>query len=175
MRLKSLIKRVIRLNNWRNLPRTQLIFLTKSGTLKVSNRKGDGKMATIKLSQSFVDLMKKKHFDQKILLLIADDGGGRYSLQGGACSIGTKFSLIVLDEPDPDYQVKLENDAGLQLYTSDYDMIFFASGLAMDFKQGAISIKDDAHAYLDGSVRIAKGSDVLAAFKKGIMMSSATC
>lgn len=132
-------------------------------------------MATIKLSQSFVDLMKKKHFDQKILLLIADDGGGRYSLQGGACSIGTKFTLIVLDEPDPDYQVKLENDAGLQLYTSDYDMIFFASGLAMDFKQGAISIKDDAHAYLDGSVRIAKGSDVLAAFKKGIMMSGATC
>ena len=123
-------------------------------------------MATIKLSQAFVDLMKKKHLDQKTLLLITDDGGGRYSLQGGACSIGTKFTLIVLDQPD---------DAGLDLYTSDYDMIFFASGLAMDFQNGAISIKDDAHAYLDGSVRIANGADVLAAFKKGIMVSGATC
>ena len=111
-------------------------------------------MATIKLSQAFVDLMKKKHLDQKTLLLITDDGGGRYSLQGGACSIGTKFTLIVLDQPDSDYQVKLENDAGLDLYTSDYDMIFFASGLAMDFQNGAISIKDDAHAYLDGSVQL---------------------
>ena len=74
-------------------------------------------MATIKLSQAFVDLMKKKHLDQKTLLLITDDGGGRYSLQGGACSIGTKFTLIVLDQPDSDYQVKLENDAGLDLYT----------------------------------------------------------
>lgn len=132
-------------------------------------------MATIKLSQAFVDLMKKKHLDQKTLLLITDDGGGRYSLQGGACSIGTKFTLIVLDQPDSDYQVKLENVAGLDLYTSDYDMIFFASGLAMDFQNGAISIKDDAHAYLDGSVRIANGADVLAAFKKGIMVSGATC
>ena len=69
----------------------------------------------------------------------------------------------------------MENDAGLDLYTSDYDMIFFASGLAMDFQNGAISIKDDAHAYLDGSVRIANGADVLAAFKKGIMVSGATC
>ncbi|MEO2848845.1 iron-sulfur cluster biosynthesis family protein, partial [Lacticaseibacillus paracasei] len=29
-------------------------------------------MATIKLSQAFVDLMKKKHLDQKTLLLITD-------------------------------------------------------------------------------------------------------
>lgn len=98
-------------------------------------------MATIKLSQAFVDLMKKKHLDQKTLLLITDDGGGRYSLQGGACSIGTKFTLIVLDQPDSDYQVKLENDAGLDLYTSDYDMIFFASGLAMDFQNGRSALR----------------------------------
>ena len=31
-------------------------------------------MATIKLSQSFVDLMKKKHLDQKTLLMMAAGG-----------------------------------------------------------------------------------------------------
>lgn len=117
-------------------------------------------MATIQLSDSFVSRMRQNGYADKTILLIADDGGGRYSLQGGACSIGTKFSLIILDQPDPDYDVTLENAAGLHLYTSDYDMLFFNPGLKMDFEGGAISISDNAHA-LDSSVGTANGADVL--------------
>ena len=131
-------------------------------------------MATIQLSDSFVSRMRQNGYTDKTILLIADDGGGRYSLQGGACSIGTKFSLIILDQPDADYDVALENTAGLHLYTSDYDMLFFNPGLKMDFDGGAISISDNAHA-LDSSVHIANGADVLAAFKQGVMVDGKTC
>ncbi|MFD1394167.1 iron-sulfur cluster biosynthesis family protein [Lacticaseibacillus jixianensis] len=131
-------------------------------------------MATIKLSDSFVDLMTQKGLAGKDLALITDDGGGKYSLQGGACSIGTKFTLIVLDAPDPDYQIRLENAAGLRLWTSDYDMLFFNPGLALDYHSGSISIKDNAHA-LDNQVRIAQGREVLAAFKQGTTVAGQTC
>lgn len=131
-------------------------------------------MATIKLSDSFVALMQGKGLADKDIALITDDGGGKYSLQGGACSIGTKFTLIVLDGPDADYQVRLENAAGLRLWTSDYDMLFFNPGLSLDYTSGSISIKDNAHA-LDSQMRIAQGSEVLAAFKQGTTVAGQTC
>lgn len=131
-------------------------------------------MPRIELTSAFVDLINRKGLANKNLLLITDDGGGRYSLQGGACSIGTKFTLIVLDQPDSDYNVELENDAGLHLFTSDYDMIFFNPGLHMDFRDGQIALKDNAHA-LDNAVRIADGKEVLAAFKQGVMVNGKTC
>ncbi|WP_056969189.1 iron-sulfur cluster biosynthesis family protein [Lacticaseibacillus thailandensis] len=131
-------------------------------------------MAQIKLTDSFMDLMRRKGLADKTLLLIADDGGGRYSLQGGACTIGSKFSLIELDAPDPDYNVRLENDAGLDLYTSDYDLFFLEHGAVLDFKHYAIDLKDDAH-HIDGAVTMAKGADILAAFKQGLTVAGETC
>lgn len=131
-------------------------------------------MTKINVSPAFVQLMKDKHLDQKTLLLIADDGGGRYSLQGGACTIGSNFTLIELDAPDPDYDVVLENDAGLNLYSSEYDMYFLEDGLTIDYRDYQIRLKDNAHWFDDG-VRIAKGADVLEAFKQGIMIAGATC
>ncbi|KRN21540.1 iron-sulfur cluster biosynthesis family protein [Lacticaseibacillus camelliae] len=131
-------------------------------------------MAKITVSEAFVALMTKKGLANKDIALITDDGGGKYSLQGGACSIGTKFTLIVLDAPDPDYAVRLENTAGLHLWTSDYDMIFFNPGLSIDYHDGSISIKDNAHA-LDNQMRIAQGSEVLAAFKQGTTVAGQTC
>lgn len=132
-------------------------------------------MPKITLTPSFVALMQKKDLLAKTLLLITDDGGGRYSLQGGACSIGTKFTLIVLAQLDPAYDVALTNDAGLQLYTSGYDMIFLSPGLKLDFADGRISLKDNAHASLDNSVLIADGQEVLAAFKQGLTVAGQSC
>lgn len=131
-------------------------------------------MAKISLSNSLVDLLKKKNIYEKEIILITDDGGGKYSLQGGACTIGTKFTLITLDTPDPEYPEVLENDQGVHLWTSDYDLMFFNPGIKMDYHAGSISIKDDAHS-LDNMVRIADGKEVLAAFDKGIMVNGATC
>lgn len=131
-------------------------------------------MAEIQLTDAFVGLLQDKGLDKKVLLLIADDGGGKYSLQGGACTIGSNFTLIELNAPDPDYDVALTNDAGIQLFTSEYDLYFLEDGLQLDYRDYQIRIKDNAHWFDDG-VRIAKGADVLAAFKQGIMLAGETC
>lgn len=131
-------------------------------------------MAEIKLTESMAQLLKGDRFAGKTLLLVTDDGGGKYSLQGGACSIGANFTVIILDQPDPDYSVPLKNDAGIPLYTSNYDLTFLGHGLTMDYQHYTISLKDDS-GLLDGGMRIAKGTDVLAAFKQGITVSGATC
>lgn len=132
------------------------------------------KMQSIKITDSLLDLLKKKKLNDKILLLVTDDGGGKYSLQGGACSIGSKFSIVVVDQPDPDYQVKVENNAGLNLYTSEYDLHFLNKGLTMDFKNYLISLKDNT-GMLDGAVLIANGQEILDAFEQGTIASGETC
>ncbi|MCI1987219.1 MAG: iron-sulfur cluster biosynthesis family protein [Lactobacillus sp.] len=131
-------------------------------------------MAKITLTDSFVALLQEKHLQDKVLLLIADDGGGKYSLQGGACTIGSKFTLITLDAPDPDYPVLLENAAGLQLYSSEYDLLFLEDGLVLDFVNHQIRLKDNAHGFDDG-LRIATGQEVLEAFGKGLTVNGVSC
>lgn len=131
-------------------------------------------MAEIKITDTMAKLLAGPRFVGKTLLLITDDGGGKYSLQGGACSIGTKFTLIILDQPDPDYSIPLTNNAGVPLFTSKYDLTFLGKGLTMDYQHYSISLRDDT-GLLDGGVLIAKGADVLAAFKQGIFAAGATC
>lgn len=131
-------------------------------------------MATIKLSDALVAHLKQRQLADKELVLITDDGGGKYSLQGGACTIGTNFTVIVLDQPDPDYAVPLTNEAGLHLWTSPYDLVFLETGVAMDYGQGQIFLKDDAH-ILDNAVQIADGATVLAAFDRGLTAKRTSC
>ncbi|WP_225046874.1 iron-sulfur cluster biosynthesis family protein [Lacticaseibacillus kribbianus] len=131
-------------------------------------------MTNITLTASFYRLMQEKGLTEKTMLLIADDGGGKYSLQGGACSIGAKFTLIVLDAPDPDYAVSLTNAQGLGLFSSEYDLLFLEDGLTLDFRGHQIRLKDNAHAFDDG-VRIASGQAVLQAFSQGLTVAGASC
>ncbi|KRK72922.1 iron-sulfur cluster biosynthesis family protein [Lacticaseibacillus nasuensis] len=131
-------------------------------------------MAAITLTPAFVDLIQQKGLQAKTLILIADDGGGKYSLQGGACTIGSKFTLIIRNAPDPDYPVELTNDAGLHLYSSDYDLLFTESGLTLDFVNYQIRMKDDAHAFGD-NIMLADGQEVLDAFKLGLTVAGVSC
>ncbi|MEW4663572.1 iron-sulfur cluster biosynthesis family protein [Lactiplantibacillus plantarum] len=125
-------------------------------------------MTQIEISDRLKALLVAKGFDKKQLVLVTDDGGGKYSLHGGACSIGTKFTIIVLDQPDPEYNVTVVNNQSLALWTSTYDLIFFNDGIKMDYDQGRIAIKDNA-------VQIAKGAEVLAAFEQGVPADNLTC
>lgn len=136
--------------------------------------KGWTAMPTIKLSDQLLTLLRQKNLTTKELLLIADDGGGKYSLRGGACSIGTTFTLIVLDTADPDYDEPLVNAQDLHMWTSAYDSYFFSAGLVLDVVNHQIMLKDNAH-ILDSAVQIANGATVLAAFKTGTKAKGEGC
>ncbi|MCT4397611.1 iron-sulfur cluster biosynthesis family protein [Pediococcus ethanolidurans] len=131
-------------------------------------------MLNIKVTDSVMALLKRKNIADKTLLLVTDDGGGKYSLQGGACSIGAKFSIVALDEFDPEYPLSIENNFDLKLYTSDYDTRFLRTGLTLDVKNSRITLKDNT-GLLDSNVLIANGKDILAAFEKGIIMNGESC
>ncbi|MGF7437175.1 iron-sulfur cluster biosynthesis family protein [Lentilactobacillus senioris] len=131
-------------------------------------------MPTINVTPAMVERLAAKGLTDKELVLITDDAGGKYSLNGGACSLGSTFTIIVLDQPDPDYQLKMENNAGLHIWTSKYDTMFFESGLTLDYKNHSVEIRDDAHV-LDNAVQIANGQEVLTAFGKGMQASGGNC
>ncbi|WP_412989204.1 iron-sulfur cluster biosynthesis family protein [Pediococcus siamensis] len=131
-------------------------------------------MLDLKITDSAMALLKRKKIADKTLLLVTDDGGGKYSLQGGACSIGAKFSIVALDDFDPEYPLSLKNNFELNLYTSKYDTRFFSTGLELDVTNARISLKDHT-GLLDSNVLIANGKAILAAFEKGIMISGESC
>lgn len=131
-------------------------------------------MAEIKLTAALVALLKKRHVADKVLLLVADDGGGKYSLQGGACTIGSVFNLVVLDDLDPDYPIPLTNDAGIKLYSSQYNLYFLESGLVMDVKDYRITLRDDSHQF-ENDLELVKGSDIIEAFQNGIKLGDTGC
>lgn len=140
----------------------------------VKQDSGGEPMLNIKVTDSVMALLKRKNIADKTLLLVTDDGGGKYSLQGGACSIGAKFSIVALDEFDPEYPLSIENNFELKLYTSDYDTRFLRTGLTLDVKNSRITLKDNT-GLLDSNVLITNGKDILAAFEKGIIMNGESC
>ncbi|MCY9806041.1 iron-sulfur cluster biosynthesis family protein [Lentilactobacillus senioris] len=131
-------------------------------------------MPTINVTPTMLEYLKTKGITDKELILITDDAGGKYSLNGGSCSLGANFTIIVLDQPDPDYQLKMENNADLHMWTSKYDTMFFESGLTLDYKNHSVEIRDNAH-ILDNAVQIANGQEVLNAAGKGMQASGGNC
>lgn len=118
-------------------------------------------MAQITITPAALAILKQKELTDKTLLLITDDAGGKYSIDGGACSIGGKFSIIIVDELEPQYDIKLEGPEGINFYTSNYDMTFLGDGLKLDAKYGALRLSN-SNKLLDTFLGIADAKDILA-------------
>lgn len=128
-------------------------------------------MAKIKFTVAAIDYLKRREVLNKTLLLITDDAGGKYSINGGSCSMGMHYSLIWLTHPDKDYPDKLENNQHVKIYTSQYDLTMLGDNLVMDYQNGALSLKNDS-GMLDGGVEIGNGEKLLAGnyhVKQGIV------
>lgn len=121
-------------------------------------------MLKIKFTDQALDYLKRREIADKILILITDDGGGKYSIKGGNCSIGSHFSIIWVDQIDPDYPVQLQNDQGLKIYTSKYDMALMGANMIMDYDKGSLSLRCD-EGILDGGVDIGSGAALIKANK----------
>lgn len=131
-------------------------------------------MSTIRITQAATERLKQQHLQDKILVLIADDGGGKYSLQGGACTIGAVFTLVVLDAPDPDYPIQLTNEAGVQLYSAEYDLYFLAPGLVLDVRNFQFAIRDDAQQF-ETPVQVVNGVEMVATHNRGLTEAPKSC
>lgn len=110
----------------------------------------------------------------KILILIVDDGGGKYSIGGGSCSIGSHLSIIYIDKPDLDYPIKIKNNRNLALYTSSYDETMLDKNLILDYQNASLLIKGD-NGLIDSGVEIGDGAALLKANHNVNMTGTKNC
>lgn len=104
------------------------------------------------ITDEALNYMKQRLDGATSYLLAADDGSNDYSIgKGGACSVGDSFQVVGVKELKPEYNVKLENNQGVDFYTSDNDKKFFGDGLKIDFKNNFLNLKDNSE-ILDGQM-----------------------
>ncbi|MGO3576320.1 MAG: iron-sulfur cluster biosynthesis family protein [Lactobacillus helveticus] len=125
-------------------------------------------MLKVTFTDQALDYLKRRKIANKVLILITDDGGGKYSIKGGGCSIGSHFSIIWVEQKDADYPVQLENDQGLKIYTSKYDMALMGPNMVMDYAAGSLNLRSD-EGILDGGVDVGNGAALIKANKNVAM------
>lgn len=127
-------------------------------------------MTKLTISKEALALLQKRNYTSFPLLLIVDDGGGDYSVNGGACSIGANFSIIALDNKNFDsrYPLKIENNANLNIYTSKYDLTFMGKDLILDIANAGLRLRNE-EGLLTGNVYLAKAQQLAQAAKRGML------
>lgn len=125
-------------------------------------------MVKMTIEPDALRLIKSRDYDKYPLLLIVDDGGGDYSIEGGSCNLGSDYSLILLDtqKDDPRYPIKIQTNTNLNIYTSDYDLTFLGDNLILDIKDTTLRLRNDS-GILTGNVKLAKASMLQEAAKRG--------
>lgn len=113
----------------------------------------NSKSIKINIKSSAADKIRSQVKTGQVVLLALNDGSNKYSDVGGTCTIGANFQLVMVDQPDPDFTIKIDNNAGLDLYTSPAEMQFLDGGLVIDEKNATISLSDDS-GVIDGAVTI---------------------
>ncbi|MBN7275832.1 iron-sulfur cluster biosynthesis family protein [Lactobacillus acetotolerans] len=113
----------------------------------------DTKVISMNIKPEAAKKIKSHVKDGQIVLLALNDGSNKYSKQGGTCTIGANFQFVILDKKDPEYNIKIDNNAGLDLYTSNSEMSFLDNGLVINAKDSTLSLSDDS-GVVDGGVTI---------------------
>lgn len=101
--------------------------------------------------------MIKKQMDSKrqVVLLALNDGSNKYSKLGGTCTIGANFQFVILQKNDPNYNIKINNNADLDLYTAKPEMSFLENNLVVNARNSTLSLSDDS-GVIDGGMTITK-------------------
>ncbi|MBN6050210.1 iron-sulfur cluster biosynthesis family protein [Lactobacillus helveticus] len=93
--------------------------------------------------------------EHQIVILALDDGSNKYSKKGGNCAIGNGFQFVVLSQKDPKYDIKMENNAGLDLYTSPAETTYFEPGLVVNARNSTLSLSSDS-GIIDGGMTVSQ-------------------
>lgn len=111
---------------------------------------------SMKIKPEALAIIKKKmDDDHQIVLLSLNDGSNKYSKKGGECTIGDSFQFVILDKRDPEYDIKIANDAGLDLYTAKPETTFLENGLVVNARNSTLSLSSDS-GVIDGGVTVTK-------------------
>lgn len=111
---------------------------------------------SINIKPDAVEAIKSKMDpDHQIVILALDDGSNKYSKKGGTCTIGDSFQFVVLANKDPKYNIKLENNAGLDLYTAQPETTFFEPGLVVNARNSTLSLSSDS-GIIDGGMTVSQ-------------------
>ncbi|WP_297815892.1 iron-sulfur cluster biosynthesis family protein [uncultured Lactobacillus sp.] len=115
----------------------------------------DEKNLKINIKPEAQDVIKSKVQPNSVVLLALNDGSNGYSKLGGTCTIGADFQLVILEQKDPAFNLKIENNMGLDLYTSKDELQFLDNGLVLNARNSVLSLSSD-EGIIDGSVSIDK-------------------
>lgn len=107
----------------------------------------------INIKPAAAELINKHVKPGQVVLLALDDGSNKYSNLGGTCKIGADFQLVVLDKKDPKFDVKMENNDNLDMYTSKAELTFLTDGLVLNARNAVISLSDNS-GLIDGACAI---------------------
>lgn len=111
---------------------------------------------SINIKPEAADFIKSKmDKDHQIVILALDDGSNKYSKKGGTCTIGDSFQFVILPKADPKYDIKLENNAGLDLYTAEPETTFFEPRLVVNARNSTLSLSSDS-GIIDGGVTVSQ-------------------
>ncbi|ABX26382.1 hypothetical protein lhv_0111 [Lactobacillus helveticus DPC 4571] len=114
------------------------------------------KTISINIKPEAKELIEKKmDKDHQIVILALDDGSNKYSKKGGTCTIGDSFQFVTLEKLDPKYNIKIENNAGLDLYTAEPETTYFEPGLVLNARASTLSLSSDS-GIIDGGVTVSQ-------------------
>ena len=115
----------------------------------------DSKNLELKIKDSAKDVLEKKMKPGQVVLLALNDGSNGYSKLGGTCTIGANFQLVLLDHPDSEFSIKVKNNMGLDMYTSDKELAFLDDGFVLNARNATLSLSSN-EGIIDGGVTISE-------------------
>ncbi|WP_461218541.1 iron-sulfur cluster biosynthesis family protein [Lapidilactobacillus salsurivasis] len=109
----------------------------------------------IKIKEAAQTYLANKITKDELVLLALDDGSNKFSNMGGSCTIGAKFQLVLVDQPENGYDQALTNEQGLHFFTGKPELMYLTDGLALDFHNGFLILRDNS-GILDSAVSITR-------------------
>lgn len=111
------------------------------------------KIISLNIKTAAADLLQNKIFDNAVIILALNDGSNKYSTVGGTCTIGANFQLVILSKYDSQYDIKIDNNMNIPMYTSQDELQYFTKGLTLGAKAGVLFLSSD-EGIIDSAVSI---------------------
>jgi len=77
-----------------------------------------------------------------IVILTTDDGSNKYSSIGATCELADKFQLIILNQTDDHFSIKVENNANYQLSMTETEKYLVSDNITIGFDHGTLTLRD---------------------------------